>query len=287
VLGSLFFGWAGGRWNKQGLLGLIYLLRSVTLAVYFSSPPTVSSTLMFAAAMGFLWFGVAPLMTGAVVEMFGLKWQAMIGGLAFMVHQFGSFLGAYGGGVLYDRLGSYTLAWQLAVGIGITAGVVQMMFAFTRGGMVDPLDNLRAGWEAGANAIAEKLVDVEYNSANKWERVAPRTKFDVGTNVDYVLVSKGVRVSHYQTVVDVDSDGRFIGTIPSDHNQIKAVVHSAQQRGRRPRARRTERFGDGGSLSRFGESPCAALQLSHQPHSNRPPCKISTSPTKPARRRRT
>jgi predicted MFS family arabinose efflux permease len=134
VLGSLFFGWAGGRWNKQGLLGLIYLLRSVTLAVYFSSPPTASSTLMFAAAMGFLWFGVAPLMTGAVVEMFGLKWQAMIGGLAFMVHQFGSFLGAYGGGVLYDRLGSYTLAWQLAVGIGITAGVVQMMFAFTRGG---------------------------------------------------------------------------------------------------------------------------------------------------------
>lgn len=97
--------------------------------------------------------------------------------------------------------------------------------AFVKGGMVDPLDNAKAGWAAGDDALAEKMVDVEYNSANKWERVAPRTKFDVGTNVDYVLVSKGVRVSHYQTVVDVDSDGRFIGTIPSDHNQIKAVVH--------------------------------------------------------------
>jgi hypothetical protein len=28
VLGSLFFGWAGGRWNKLLLLGGIYLLRS-------------------------------------------------------------------------------------------------------------------------------------------------------------------------------------------------------------------------------------------------------------------
>ena len=32
VLGSLFFGWAGGRWNKLVLLGMIYVLRSLVLA---------------------------------------------------------------------------------------------------------------------------------------------------------------------------------------------------------------------------------------------------------------
>jgi hypothetical protein len=37
----------------------------------------------------------------------------MIQGLAFMSHQLGSFLGAYGRGVLYDALGSYTLAWRI------------------------------------------------------------------------------------------------------------------------------------------------------------------------------
>lgn len=26
VLGSLFFGWAGQRWNKLALLGMIYVL---------------------------------------------------------------------------------------------------------------------------------------------------------------------------------------------------------------------------------------------------------------------
>jgi predicted MFS family arabinose efflux permease len=41
--------------------------------------------------------------------MFRMKWQAMIQGLAFMSHQLGSFLGAYGGGLIYDSLGSYTM----------------------------------------------------------------------------------------------------------------------------------------------------------------------------------
>src|SRR3984885_1955500 len=100
VLGSLFFGWAGQRWNKLALLGGIYVFRSLALAWYFMLPPTPETTLLFGAMMGFLWLGVGPLVAGAVAELFGLKWQAMIQGLAFMSHQLGSFLGAYGGGLV-------------------------------------------------------------------------------------------------------------------------------------------------------------------------------------------
>lgn len=129
VFGSLFFGWAGVRWNKLALLGGIYIARSIVLAVYFFVPPTQASTLAFASLMGFLWLGVGPLVAGAVAEMFGLRWQAMIQGVAFMSHQFGSFLGAFGGGVLFDALGSYDLAWRLGVAMGLAAGVVQVVFA--------------------------------------------------------------------------------------------------------------------------------------------------------------
>jgi predicted MFS family arabinose efflux permease len=129
VLGSVFFGWAGGRWSKQALLGIIYTMRSLGLCVYFMIPPTPLSTLLFAAVMGFLWLGVGPLIAGSVVEMFGLRWQAMIQGLAFMSHQLGSFLGAFGGGILFDMLGSYDLAWKLIVGMGLTAGLMQFSFA--------------------------------------------------------------------------------------------------------------------------------------------------------------
>ncbi|WP_137127469.1 MFS transporter [Roseomonas sp. HF4] len=129
VLGSLFFGWAGGRWNKAALLGGIYLVRSLVLGLYFAWPPSEASTLVFAAVMGFLWLGVAPLVAGLVAEMFGLRFQAMIQGIAFMSHQLGSFLGAFGGGVLFDLNGDYVLAWQLGVGMGLFAGAVQMAYA--------------------------------------------------------------------------------------------------------------------------------------------------------------
>jgi predicted MFS family arabinose efflux permease len=132
VLGSLFFGWAGGRWNKLVLLGAIYIARSLVLAWYFMLPPTPATTLLFGAMMGFLWLGVGPLVAGAVADMFGLQWQAMIQGLAFMSHQLGSFLGAYGGGLLYDALGSYTLAWRIGVALGLAAGIVQVAFALLR-----------------------------------------------------------------------------------------------------------------------------------------------------------
>jgi predicted MFS family arabinose efflux permease len=132
VLGSLFFGWAGGRWNKLALLGGIYICRSIVLALYFMVPPTPISTLVFGAFMGFLWLGVGPLVAGAVAEMFGLQWQAMIQGLAFMSHQLGSFVGAYGGGLIYDAAGSYTLAWRIGVAVGLAAGIIQVAFALIR-----------------------------------------------------------------------------------------------------------------------------------------------------------
>jgi MFS family permease len=129
VFGSLFFGWAGGRWSKLALLGGIYIARSIVLAAYFFFPPTPLSTLVFASIMGFLWLGVGPLVAGSVAEMFGVRWQAMIQGVAFMSHQVGSFLGAFGGGLIFDAMGSYDLAWRLGVGMGLVAGLVQVSFA--------------------------------------------------------------------------------------------------------------------------------------------------------------
>ena len=136
VLGSLFFGWAGGRWNKLVLLGGIYIVRSLALAWYFSALPTPAMTLAFAGLMGFLWLGVVPLVAGWVADTFGLRWQAMLGGVAFVCHQIGSFVGALGGGLVFDRLGSYTLAWQAGVALGLAAGLVQLLFAR---GRVPPL----------------------------------------------------------------------------------------------------------------------------------------------------
>jgi predicted MFS family arabinose efflux permease len=126
VAGSWLFGWLGDRYPKRYLLGFIYLLRSALIAAYFLMPPSQLSTLLFAAAMGLLWLGVVPLVNGLVTEIFGVKFLATLTGVAFFSHQVGSFLGAWAGGWIYDALGSYDLAWRLAVLIGVLAGAIQL-----------------------------------------------------------------------------------------------------------------------------------------------------------------
>src|SRR5260370_35405332 len=88
-------------------------------------PPTPASPLLFAAAMGMLWLSVAPLVSGLVAEMFGTRYMATLLGISFVLHQVGSSLGAWGGGVIFDAAGNYDPAWRTAVCTGLPPGVPQ------------------------------------------------------------------------------------------------------------------------------------------------------------------
>ena len=126
VIGSWGFGWLGDRYSKKMLLGMIYIIRSAVIAIYFTMPVSPASTLVFAAFMGLTWLGVIPLLNGLVVDMFGLRYLSTLSGIAFFSHQFGSFLGAWGGGVIFDTFGSYDHALQFGVIVGLAAGIAQI-----------------------------------------------------------------------------------------------------------------------------------------------------------------
>ena len=126
-IGSFTAGWLGGKYPKHILLGLLYILRAFVFTAYFIMPPTPTSTLVFAAAMGMLWLSVAPLVSGLVAEMFGTRYMATLLGIAFVMHQVGSSLGAWGGGLIFDKFGSYDHAWHIGVVIGFSAGVIQIL----------------------------------------------------------------------------------------------------------------------------------------------------------------
>jgi hypothetical protein len=113
--------------SRDILLGGIYLLRSATLAAFFMYPPTPLSVVLFGIAMGTLWLGVIPLVNGLVVQIFGLRFLSTLTGIAFLSHQVGSFLGAWGGGYLFDLMGSYDLAWKIGVMVGLVAGTLQLL----------------------------------------------------------------------------------------------------------------------------------------------------------------
>jgi MFS family permease len=131
AIGCYVLGWMGGKLPKQILLGAVYIMRSCIIIFYFSYPPTPTSTVVFASAMGLLWLGTAPLVSGLIGHIFGLRYMATLSGIAFFSHQAGSFLGAWGGGLLFDAMGNYDMAWKIGVAIGLSAGIAQM-FMHTR-----------------------------------------------------------------------------------------------------------------------------------------------------------
>lgn len=91
---------------------------------------------------------------------------------------------------------------------------------FTGAGYVDPIANTTSSWAAGSGHTAEHVMDWEYNSANKFAKKAPRTAYPVGTHIDNIYTSRGIRVGTWRQVVTLDTAGNFVGTIPSDHNMF-------------------------------------------------------------------
>src|ERR1051325_3255937 len=111
TVGTYMFGLLGARYSQKHLLALIYLLRTLFIVIFLIVPVSAASTLVFAAAMGFLWLGVAPLVTGIIGRVFGLTHFNTLYGVVFLSHQVGSFFGAWMGGVVFDRFGSYDFGW--------------------------------------------------------------------------------------------------------------------------------------------------------------------------------
>lgn len=124
VFGTYIAGWLGGRRSKPRLLAGLYLLRAVVITLFLWAPVTVTSAYLFGIAMGLLWLSTVPLTNGTVATLFGVRNLSMLGGIVFLFHQIGAFLGGWLGGVVYDHTGSYTLIWQISIGLSLVAAVL-------------------------------------------------------------------------------------------------------------------------------------------------------------------
>ncbi|MFC6338535.1 MFS transporter [Pseudomonas karstica] len=124
IFGTYTAGWLGGRMSKPRLLAGLYVLRAVVIVLFLWAPVTQTSAYLFGMGMGFLWLSTVPLTNGTVATLFGVRNLSMLGGIVFLFHQLGSFLGGWLGGVVYDRTGSYDLIWQVAVLLSLLAAAL-------------------------------------------------------------------------------------------------------------------------------------------------------------------
>ena len=124
IVGSYASGWLGGHFSKKNLLVWIYGIRAVAITLFIALPLSSATLWGFGIAMGITWLGTVPLTNGLVAQIFGVKYLSTLFSIAFLGHQIGSFLGAWYGGFMFDRTGSYTTVWIFCVVLSVVAAAL-------------------------------------------------------------------------------------------------------------------------------------------------------------------
>lgn len=126
IAGTLVCGMLGDIVSKSRLLAAIYAVRSLVTLWYVLAPVSPATTLLFAAVMGITWLGTVPLTTGIVAQVFGVQYMATLVGIVFLMHQFGSFMGAWLGGLVFEATGSYDAVWWVVIVSALLAALVHL-----------------------------------------------------------------------------------------------------------------------------------------------------------------
>lgn len=124
IVGSMTWGWLGGKYLRKDMLALLYVLRSASFLLFMTLPLSPASVLIFASTLGFLWLGTVPLTSGLIGYLLGQKHLAMLWGIVFFSHQLGSFVGGWGAGLWFDAHGNYDLFWWGSVALGFMTGAI-------------------------------------------------------------------------------------------------------------------------------------------------------------------
>ena len=126
IVGSIGSGWLCDHAPRRYLLSLIYFTRAAAILAFISFPVTPFSCIVFGATMGAVWLSAVPPTNGIIAVMFGTRWLGTLAGFAFLSHQIGGFLGAWLGGVVFDRTGSYDAVWWLSILLGVLSALINV-----------------------------------------------------------------------------------------------------------------------------------------------------------------
>jgi len=126
IFGSFGSGWLATRFPQRYVLSSIYIARALLFLPLVLLPVNAVGAMVFAALMGLLYLSTVAPTSGIVAQVFGPRHFSMLYGLVFASHQVGGALGAYLGGYLHDRTGSYDIVWTIAIALAVVAALLAM-----------------------------------------------------------------------------------------------------------------------------------------------------------------
>jgi sugar phosphate permease len=124
IVGTTASGWLTDRYSSRYLLFAYYTLRGVSLLFLPYTLAHGSQGLgLFAVFYGLDWIATVPPTVRLTTEAFGRENTGVIYGWIGASHQLGASLAAFGAGSMRTPLGDYTLAFWLAGGLCVLAGL--------------------------------------------------------------------------------------------------------------------------------------------------------------------
>jgi MFS family permease len=126
IAGSLLAGASVSRIRSKYTLAAMYGSRAVLIGVYLLAPKTTLTFYLFAAGLGLTWLATVPPTAAIVGKLFGIRYLATLFGLTLLSHQIGGFLGAYLGGIAFERNGDYQWMWYADMALAAAAALINL-----------------------------------------------------------------------------------------------------------------------------------------------------------------
>jgi MFS family permease len=123
IVGTILSGWVCDRFGQKGPLAAYYGLRGLSL-LFLPYVGTTAGLFAWAVVFGLNYISTVPATTSLTAKIYGRYSVGELSGWIFFSHQIGSAVGSFTGGVLYDRFGDYTAAFDSAALVAFAATVM-------------------------------------------------------------------------------------------------------------------------------------------------------------------
>lgn len=116
MIGAFIAGVLCDHYKIKNVLGSVYALRVVTVAVFmFLMPKTLWAVIVFAIFFGLTGDSTITPTSEIVRREYGVERLGFLYGMTFVGHQIGAFISTWLTGILYTMYGNYVLIWSIDI----------------------------------------------------------------------------------------------------------------------------------------------------------------------------
>lgn len=121
IAGSIVSGVLTRGRSLPRMLGVLYAARAAGVLVFVAAPKTPEMLLVFAVWMGATYMATVPPTTGFLAQRWGAENLTALFGTTMILHQCGSALGVWLGGVVVESTGRYDALWSIDAALALLA----------------------------------------------------------------------------------------------------------------------------------------------------------------------